>query len=437
MQLRIPKQYRRSRRTYRRRRWLPSRRWILTWVGLIAIGYAGLWFVQNPETARVRADNFQKNVRNTFDQSRQELFPAQPTPTPNVEDDLISGDRAYSLGDMEQAIASYRIAIQGRPNDDALHYKLAHTLIITSAFGSDEARIREALEVAELTINANPESPLGWAIRAMALDWSGEHARALSSIQRALELDPNSLLVKAHLINIYRNTGNADLALSMSEDAIDAIETRSVGSEVIAQIYRNYARLLSSNYADYENAAKAYERAYQAMPNQSYIAIELAQTYNYLGENARALDLLEEVTENNPRDLLALSTLGNLYILSGDDRYLNVYSRCIAIDPDYVPCASPLGQLYFFAADYNAAIETLTRAVNSGSTNPYDYYLLARSYWNLGQCAQAAPHFNNGYQLIVENGDTQQVSASNFIDAMNICGLPIPQIQLTANEATE
>jgi tetratricopeptide (TPR) repeat protein len=439
MQLRVPKQYRRSARGRRRgqRRLLPSRRVLITWFILIGLTYGGYWIVRNPDEARVNADNFQKNVQTSIEQNRQEFFPSEPTPTPDVQDDLIEGDRAYRVGDLEQAIQAYKIAIKGNPNDVLLHYRLAHTLVITSNFGRDSIRIQEALEVSELAINAAPESPLGWSVRAMALDWSGEYELALASIQRALELDPNSLIAKAHLINIYRNTGNPDLALTTAKAAIEEANARNASSDVIAQIYRNYARLLLVGYQDRENAIEAYEFAYQSMPNQTYIAIELANSYDTVGESSKAITLLEEVNETNPRDLQILSTLGRLYTNTGDNRYMNVYTRCVSINPTYAPCASPLGQLYFWSKDYANAISNLKNAVDNGSTDPYDYYLLARSYWNLNQCAEAAPYFNRGYQIIVENGDTDQVSISNFVDAMNICGLPIPQIQPTATPTAE
>ncbi len=87
----------------------------------------------------------------------------------------------YQQGQTEIAIEECKVLAEGRPNDVDLYYRVTYMLVITSSFGRDTARLDEALAYAEKTINANPEKPQGWAIRAMALDWSGDPEKALAS----------------------------------------------------------------------------------------------------------------------------------------------------------------------------------------------------------------------------------------------------------------
>lgn len=439
MQLRVPKKYQPSKR--HRRRLFRSRRWMVLWLVTFAIGYFGYWVLQNPLLAREYADNFRKNVDDEIGDARTRYLPDPPTATPDVRDESVEAENAYRLGDYEQAIELYREVVKGKPNDTSAHFRLAYLLLISSGSGSDTVRVNEAIQRAEETIAANPESPLGWTIRAMAFDWGLQHNRALGSAQRALELDPNSIFAKAVLGNIYRNLGDLGLAKATFDDAIDQIQRNGADSETVAQVYRNYGRYLASQ-TDYEGAADAYQRARQAMPSQTYITIELV-TYVYIdpSENQTAINLLEETLDTNPRDAALLSQLGQLYYSEGIyDRANDRFQQCITVNNTYIDCYSALGKLeYFVNQNYPKTIEYLTESTQLGSSDPYDYYLLGRAYYRLQppQCNQAAQPFTDGYALILETGDTPLVDRGNFLQAFTDCGLPQPQAAPQATPTTE
>ncbi|MBI5930317.1 MAG: tetratricopeptide repeat protein [Chloroflexi bacterium] len=440
MQLRVPKKYQAQKR--RRRRLFRSRRWMVLWLVTLTIAYLGYWVLQNPLLARDYADNFRKNVDRQVGDARTRYFPAPPTATPDVRDESVEAENAYNLGDYERAIELYREVVKGKPNDVAVHFRLAYLLLVTSGSGSDTAKVDEAIQMAEETISANPESSQGWMIRAMALDWGLQHNRALASAQRALELDPNSIFAKAVLGNIYRNLGDLGLAETTFDDAIAQTQRNGADNETVAQLYRNYGRYLASQ-TDYEGAAAAYQRARETMPSLTYITLELA-TYVYLplgnedpAQMDTAINLLEETLDANPRDAAVLLQLGTLYYRQGIyDRASERFQQCITVNDTYVDCYSALGQLeYQVNKNYSKTIEYMTRAVELGSEYPYDYFLLARAYYRLQppQCNQSAQPLRDGLALIDKNGEPSTVARSDFIQAFNDCGLPPPQ---TAPQAT-
>ncbi len=436
MQLRVPKKYQASKR--HRRRLFRSRRWMVLWLVMFTIGYAGYWVLQNPLLARDYMDNFRENVGNEIGDAQTRYFPDPPTATPDVRDEAVEAENAYRLGDYEQAVELYREVVKGKPNDVSIHFRLAYLLLITSGSGSDTVRVNEALQMAQETISANPESSLGWMIQAMALDWGLKHNRALASVQRALEIDPNSIFAKAVLGNIYRNLGDLGLSKATFDDAIAQIQRNGADNETVAQVYRNYGRYLSSQ-ADYEGAADAYQRARQAMPSATYITIELA-SYVYIdpSETETAINLLEETLDTNPRDAAVLSQLGQLYYGQGVyDRANERFQQCITVNQSYIDCYSALGKLEFFVnTNYGKAIEHLSKATQLGSSDPYDYFLLARSYYRLQppQCEQSAKPLRDGYNLLLENGETNLVKKDDFLRAFTDCGLAQPQAapQVTA-----
>jgi tetratricopeptide (TPR) repeat protein len=433
MQLRVPKKYQAQRR---RRRLFRSRRWMYLWAVTFVAGYFGYWVLQNPTLAREYAENFAENTGRQFRDRREQFFPDAPTPTPDVRTESIEAENAYRLGDYEQAITLYREVIKGEVNNVNLHFRLAYLLLVTSGSGQDTAKVEEAQQVALQAIAANPESPLGWTIRAMALDLGLQHNRALASAQRALELDPNSIFAKAVLGNIYRNLQDFGLAETTLNEAMEQVQSGGADNETVAQVYRNYGLFLAAVRADYEGATAAYQRARQAMPTLTYITLELAsRIYLPLGnEDPSQLDvaisLLEETLTTNPRDPAVLYELGGLYYRQGSyERAAERYEQCIGANPTYILCYSGFGYMEFWVnADFAKTIQYMSEATRLGSTDPYDYYLLARSYYRTQQCSLADKPLRDGLAVIQEYGESGLVTSSDFLKAFTDCQLPQPQV---------
>jgi tetratricopeptide (TPR) repeat protein len=421
MQLRVPKKYQRSRR---RGPFGGPPRWVFRWLllfGLIALGY---WLAQNPDEARTQAQNTYDTVSSQVLNTRQDIFPDAPTPTPDVRTDLAECENAYLLGDFEEAIAACKIAITGRPNDVDLHYRLAHTMVITSDNGENTEQLEEAVEIAEKAINAAPEDPRGWIIKAMALDWMREHNMALGAAERALELDPDSILAKAVISNIYRNLEDYERTDATITEAIEQLEQLpDPDNQLVAQVYRNYGRYLVQ-LAEWEAAIEPYETAYDAMPTHSYIAIELAtNVYLSLDLYSQAIAVLERVRTNSPRDAATLYWLSILYGRQGEsDAELEVLSICVDANVNYVPCLSTLGQRMFWEQNYEQSLDLLERSTELGSTNPYDWFLLARMHYRNQRCDLAAEPLREGYKLRQEQ-DSFEVGLDDFIRAGSDCSI--------------
>ncbi len=426
MQLRVPKKYL-PKAQYRRKSLLQRRSF---WLMLATFAIVGLAYsvMQNPITFRAGASNFASNVENEINTIRADAFPAEPTATLDVRGDVVACDNAYLVGNLEDVITNCTNALRGRPNDVELHFRVAYTLVITSSFGENQPRIDAALDMSKRTIAANPESPLGWTAMAMTLDWGLQHGLGLPYAQRALEIDPNYTMAKAVLANIYRNLGRPELSRSLFDEALTDINNRGGDNETRAQVWRNYARYLASVDANYDDALEAYQTARQIMPSHSYISIEIARTYSLLGQPQRQIELLEDALLTSPRDIILLSTLALAYFSVGETtQALNLYSRCLGVNPRYLLCVSPMGWLqYQVSNDYEESRDLLRLATTElGSTNAYDWYLLGRSYTQLGQCQFAGDPLRRSYELFAEFG-SPYIAPENYVTAFNACNLPVP-----------
>jgi tetratricopeptide (TPR) repeat protein len=170
----------------------------------------------------------------------------------------------------------------------------------------------------------------------------------------------------------------------------------------------------------------------------------LARVYFVLGGQSgntsyidTAFRLLEETLDVAPRDLVLLETLGDYYINIGEaDSGTEMFTRCVEVNPNYVPCLSRLGGLqYHYAANYALAIQYLSEATKLGSTAPEDWYLLGRAYARLSQCNLADEPLREGYRLRQEI-ETDRVGLDDFITAFRQCGLSEPSQSTTTDTDT-
>ncbi len=422
MYLRTPKRYRPGRRRNLR---LFSGRTVLTLFAIPALAYVG-WLIWQHQ-GDVRSEIVPR-IENAMDSVQTQVAP-EPTPTvtPDVFVAQTSCTNAYRAGDLEEAIVQCKALALSYPNDVDLHYRITHMLIITSNFGRDAARIQEAVEFAEQAVNADPESPAGWAIRAMALDWNREYGAALSSALHAKALDATYAPTYAFLGEIYQDLGQYELAMGYLEQALE-LDTSSIA---VADAFRNQG-LWYSNQGDWADAIQPYQAALQNAPNHTYIAVELANNYVALGEIDQAIAVLTAARDRAPTDTSVLFRLANTYWRNGDyERAYEFFRRCLDVNPDDVPCLSYLGGLQFSEGDYVTAAVNLERAIELGSTDPSDYYQLGHSQASLGRCDLAEEPLRRGYQLAADQDD--QGAMQSIAAELRSCGLRVGDAPPTDN----
>jgi tetratricopeptide (TPR) repeat protein len=414
MYLRTPKRYRRQRRQLR----LFSARALVTLLVIPVIAAVGWYLWDNQEQVRSEVMPELEGIRDTV----QTQVASEPTPSPTP--DLMAAQSgclsAYQQGHMEEAVEQCRLLAEGRPNDVDLHYRVAYLMVITSGLGSDPVRLDEALAFAEKTINANPELPHGWAIRALVLDWKGDVGRALASALQAKAIDDQFAPTYAFLGEIYHDLEQEEVALSYLDQALEL----DTGGLAVAYTFRTRGKVFSDQ-GYYEDAIQPYQAALQNAPNESYIAVELANNYLALQENDRAIAVLNSTLEGNPDDTLALLTLGWAYLRNGNpERASEYYHRCLDADPDNIRCLSFLGGLQWMDGDLATAIVNLERAIQLGSTDPEDFYQLGQSHASLGRCDLAVPYLQQGYQIAVADGKGNWAEA--ITTTLQSCDVMVP-----------
>ena len=409
MNLRIPKRYRRG-----QRRNLFSLRWLWLWLLTPVALYAGLYILQNRE-------QFAPVVEERFDQfigDAERVLATALAPTPLPTEDpgvrLRLADAAWQRGAIGEAATLYGELVPTLPNDVELHQRLALALVM-------DGRLAEALEVAENAVTADPFNADAWALRALVLDRNGDFTTALVSARHALDLageaQPAAARAGAYLAEALFDLGHHERAFSTVNSALQENPDSPEALRVRAHI-NEYARF------DYEAALADLQRARELAPHLPYIIIDLARLHNYrFGDVDTSIALLADIIDLNPRNTIALLELGTVYlrVLGDYGRSIEYLSRCIESNPRHQSCQYWLGRAQMNGKQYSEAAASFRRAIDIGPDDPRHYWWTANADASQGNCTAAVPWLQRGYRLAQEQGD--EVLTGEFEFLMSNCGL--------------
>ncbi len=293
MQIRTPKRYQGV-----------QRRRVITWrllfylVGILLLVSVIAIYI-NRQVIRLVVEDTVLNAIHDLENQTATLAAPPPTPTIDYTNRMIEGDTYWRRGALNRALNIYMEIADSFPNIPELYRRIALGFI-------NQNRPDDALMYAEQAINADPFSSDAWAIRAWSLDWSGRPGEAISSAQRALDLDQKNSRARAYLAEAYHSLGEIDRA----EDLVKATLEENPDS---AEAYRARGLIKWLSRFDLEGAKQDFETAYKMTDNMHFIAVNLASVEIALGNYDSAKDLLQAVLEVDPHNQLALDQLKYIY----------------------------------------------------------------------------------------------------------------------------
>lgn len=314
--------------------------------------------------------------------SVQEAFRPTPTPTRTTDSYSVEGQTHFLAGDLNKAIAAYKLALVTNPKDAELWLELARIQTYSSNLltTNDErlGRLKEALDSANKAVENGPDNSSAHAVRAFVLDWNSSLTeqekerqalliQAEQSATKARELDKNNTLALAYAAEIY----NDELKYDQAQVAIDQAKQLNPN---LMDVQRVRAGILE-RLGDYKGAIDAYNNAIQLAPNLTFLYINVGVLYRYLGLTAKtdevqkqyynqALDVFAKVVALNkqlgiddPTPYVAIgkvyTQMGEFYIASRNAK------KALQINPVSPDLYGQLGMVYFKARNYETSIPAL------------------------------------------------------------------------------
>jgi len=178
----------------------------------------------------------------------------------------------------------YQRALKLDPNYAAAHQWYGELLLLNGRTADAQAQLKRATEL-------DPLSPITFGSYALALGAARSTDAAITAGRRAVELDSTLLVTRFMLGGVYAEAGRFPEAIHELEAAarLDSTSVHALG-------------FLGYTYAKSGNAKRAGEIAKKleaAIGRQSGAAAGAAHVYLGLGDNARALSLLERAAADH------------------------------------------------------------------------------------------------------------------------------------------
>jgi len=229
---------------------------------------------------------------------------------------VLRGDQAFAQGDMEEALAEYRLALRQGGTDAETYARVAHTYVALKRI--DEAREHYRLAVAQDSSLAD-QALADFVRLAREEDRIGDRYGMASAVQTALEFRPGISLedLVLPLAQHYSDIGEYGRALPFYQRALSALNPDSLPRILFE------AAVAYDEVGDCEKAVIYYEDYRDRLPRwrRSEVdwrlgncSFELAQLRLAEDDDDEALQFLEALLDiGEPRNRLAMG-----YFLKGE-----------------------------------------------------------------------------------------------------------------------
>jgi tetratricopeptide (TPR) repeat protein len=194
------------------------------------------------------------------------------------------------------------------------------------------------------------------AERAWAYHDKGQRDRAMSDVNEALRLDPNS--AKAFRIRgeIHRRAGRLDAALADFNQAIRIDPT-------LARAFDGRGNTFNNKH-DYDRAIEDYNEAIRLNPDYAMTYSNRGAAYYFKGQYEQAIADYDEAIRRDPKNSRAFANRGSAFKKLGKtDRAIADESEAIRLDPGIPEHFDNRGLSHNRNADYDLAIADFSAAI--------------------------------------------------------------------------
>jgi len=219
------------------------------------------------------------------------------------------GDQAFAKGDMEEALAEYRLALHGGGTDPRIYARVAHTYVALGRVDEAREHYRTAVEGDSALAD---QALADFVHLAREENRAGDRYGMASAVQTALESRPGISLedLVLPLAQHYSDVGEYGRALPFFQKALSALDPDSLPRVLfeVAVAYDEVGDCESAviYYQDYRDRLGRYAPRSEVDWRLGNCSFELARDRWADGEEDEALEFLDTLLEiGEPRNRLA------------------------------------------------------------------------------------------------------------------------------------
>jgi tetratricopeptide (TPR) repeat protein len=286
------------------------------------------------------------------------------------------------------------------------HYALAHSYEeMATTYGRPDYATR-AIEEYKLALNADPESKYLNAHLAELYFQTGRVRDAITAAQDEIKKNPDNLEAHKLLGRIYlRSLGNmqsggpSDQMLKLAIDEyvkIVQLEPNSTENRLLL------GRLYTMNH-DSIHAEEQFRAAQKIDPDSEDVVLNIAGLYSEQGDNKRAIQVLTALPEDDqtPKTLYAL---GQTYDQLKDTKNaLIAYQKAFDLEPDNLDIERALAQAQLTDGQEDAALKSFKDVAAGDSSDPQALLRIAEIERRQGKYDDALATLKKAKELVSDS----------------------------------
>lgn len=304
-----------------------------------------------------------------------------------LENEDFEGYEEYQK-ELRSALGRFEKMIRAREH----YYFDAGTLLNMIEHHQSNNQLDKAEEVLQFGLKLHPNDFDLRLKQADLVSLSGNDAEALNLLNDLEKKHPGEK-------ELFILKGNICLDIELYQQAIDNFEIAVDYADMPEDIYVSLAfayRQLNRFEKAEECILKAMEHAVDGMMASE----EFVDFYIVTGQLDRGIKKAEELIDEDPYDVIAWYTLGNLHLRNDNcKKAIEALEYCLVIDDDFLNAMIQLASAYSGDKQYEKAIDLYKQALRFSILESYTQYCIGDCYLKLGQLNEARFYFRKSVKI--------------------------------------
>ena len=274
-------------------------------------------------------------------------------------------------------------------------------------FGSVPSGQSLILSRIHLALSIWPELDLGHLILAQTYFDQSDYERAVDYLDQITGTSPyfnQAIMLK---MEIRRQTGNADSAFIVAENAL--AELTNFGTEVMfaheKALILQHAGAIARREELYYHAINYFEQVVALGRQTNFNYRNLGISYERTGQVELAENALQKALQLNPDDSLTLNYIGYWWVDENRriEEAFKLIKKAVHLQPTSGYFADSLGWAYFRQDNFDAAVLWLEKAIQLAPTDPVIADHLGDAYWKVGRFVEARYKWRQALDMGIED----------------------------------
>ncbi|MFZ4562175.1 MAG: tetratricopeptide repeat protein [Bacteroidales bacterium] len=228
-------------------------------------------------------------------------------------------------------------------------------------------------------------------LEGQALAAEFQYREAIAALRKAQRSDSTNIKVLNELVEVYRQSGDADQAIATSRKICALAPENRYFSLQLANLYYSEE--------DYRQALKVLLPLYLSDSSSFFVAKQMGNCYNELKRSDSAIRYYRRALRIIPYDPYVTGKLVNVLIREDNIAMALYWTQFyLAKDSTHIPILKQSGYCYYLLIDFRLSARQLSKVVLLGDSSKFTMKYLGLSYYKQEKYDSAAPLFRAAFR---------------------------------------